>query len=131
MVLISIQWYRNTAMTKGARIPGENIPFPYSQFSGISKEFAETAFYEPVGTKKVVKVANSQYAGYHYIEVLNQSNMQPAYDVAYVSKPIEASTETIMLSVQPHLSSLLIAEIRLHSMQMQRNWVKHLYLPKT
>jgi len=80
---------------QGSKNTGGEYTFPYSQFSGISKEFAETAFYEPVGTKKVVKVANSQYAGYHYIEVLSQSNMGPAYDVAYVSKPIEASTETV------------------------------------
>ncbi len=69
--------------------------FPYSQFGGISKEFAETAFYNPVGTKKTVKVSNSQYAGYHYIEVLSQKNMQEAYNVAYVTKPIIASNETI------------------------------------
>ncbi len=79
----------------GSKTTQGEYTFPYSQFSGIAKEFAETIFYEPVGTKKTVKVANNQYAGYHYIEVLGQSNMQEGYDVAYVSKPIEASAETI------------------------------------
>lgn len=79
----------------GSKETAGEYTFPFSQFSGISKEFAETAFYEPVGTKKVVKVANNQYAGFHYIEVLGQSNMQQAYDVAYISKSIDASSETI------------------------------------
>ncbi len=79
----------------GSKTTNGEYDFPFSQFSGISKEFAETAFYEPAGTKKVVKVSNSQYAGYHYIEVLNQKNMQEAYNVAYIAKPINASTETI------------------------------------
>ena len=87
-----VQRYSDDQGSKGTA--GE-YTFSYSQFSGISPEFAETAFYEPVGTKKVVKVATPQYSGYHYIEVLSQSNMEPAYNVAYVSKPIEASTETI------------------------------------
>jgi peptidyl-prolyl cis-trans isomerase D len=87
-----VQKYSDDPGSKGT---GGEYTFPYSQFSGISKEFAETAFYSPVGTKKVVKVANSAYSGYHYIEVLGQGNMQEAYDVAYITKPIDASSETI------------------------------------
>ncbi len=87
-----VQKYSDDAGSKGTN--GE-YDFPYSQFSRISKEFAETAFYNPVGTKKTVKVSNSTYAGYHYIEVLSQKNMQDAYNVAYVAKPINASSETI------------------------------------
>jgi peptidyl-prolyl cis-trans isomerase D len=53
-------------------------------------------FYEPVGTKKVVKVEgdNYNYIGYHYIEVLSQKNFEPAYKIAYLSKKIVASSET-------------------------------------
>jgi peptidyl-prolyl cis-trans isomerase D len=87
-----VQKYSDDDGSKGTA--GE-YTFSYSQFSTLTPEFAKTAFYDPVGTKKVVKVASQGYSGYHYIEVLNQSNMEPAYDVAYVSKPIEASTETI------------------------------------
>ena len=79
----------------GSKATKGEYDFPYSQFSTISKEFAETAFFDPVGTKKTVKVSNSTYAGYHYIEVLSQRNMQDAYNVAYVAKPINASNETI------------------------------------
>ncbi len=87
-----VQQYSDDA---GSKTTGGVYDFPYSQFGGISKEFAETAFYSPVGTKTVVKVANSSYSGYHYIEVLDHKNMQEAYDVAYIAKPINASSETI------------------------------------
>ena len=79
----------------GSKATQGEYDFPYSQFSSISKEFAEAAFYTPVGTKKTVHVANQGYAGYHYIEVLSQKDMQEAYNVAYIAKPINASTETI------------------------------------
>lgn len=69
--------------------------FPSSQFGGLTKEFAETAFYGNAGDKKVVKVESGGYSGYHYIEVLQQKNRQTAYKVAYLSKPIAASQETI------------------------------------
>lgn len=69
--------------------------FPYSQYGGISREFADVAFFSPVGTKKVVKVSNNSYTGYHYIEVLEQKNPQETYEVAYITKPVSSSSETI------------------------------------
>ena len=42
------------------------------------------------GDRKKVK---TQF-GYHYIEILDQTNFQPAYKVAYLSKAISASQET-------------------------------------
>jgi peptidyl-prolyl cis-trans isomerase D len=69
--------------------------FASQQFPNLSKEFAEVAFYGNTGDKKVVKVDNQAYSGYHYIEVLEQKKVEPAYKIAYLSKPIEASQETI------------------------------------
>ena len=80
---------------QGSKTTGGEYTFPSSQFSSISKEFAETAFYGNVGDKKVVKVENPTYAGYHYIEVLEHKNPGVGYKVAYLSKPIDASQETI------------------------------------
>jgi peptidyl-prolyl cis-trans isomerase D len=54
------------------------------------KEFSDFAFSHKVGEKGVVK---SQF-GYHYIEVLDQKNFEPAYKVAYLSRKIETSPET-------------------------------------
>jgi len=62
--------------------------FPQGQMVGAFNDFA---FDKPVGTKGVVK---TEY-GYHYIEVLGQKNPQPAYKVAYLSKAIIASNETV------------------------------------
>jgi peptidyl-prolyl cis-trans isomerase D len=54
------------------------------------KEFGEFCFNGQKGEKKVLK---TQF-GYHYIEILDQKNFEPAYKIAYLSKKIEASPET-------------------------------------
>jgi peptidyl-prolyl cis-trans isomerase D len=54
------------------------------------KEFADFCFNGKKGEKKIVK---SQF-GYHYIEILDQKNFEPAYKVAYMSRKIDASQET-------------------------------------
>jgi len=79
---------------QGSKNTHGEYTFTAVQFSTISKEFAETIFYGNVGDKKIVKVSNSQYSGYHYIEVLDQKKIEPAYKVAYISKPITVSAET-------------------------------------
>lgn len=84
--------------------------FSSLQFPNISKEFAEVAFYGNTGDKKVVKVENAKYSGYHYIEVLNQRNFEPAYKVAYLSKPILASDAT--MNDANGLASQVAAEAR-------------------
>lgn len=69
--------------------------FTSQQFATLSKEFAEVAFYGAPNEKKVVKVENQAYSGYHYIEVMEQKKVEQAYKVAYLSRPIDASQETI------------------------------------
>ena len=58
--------------------------------TNLAKEFYEVLFNGAVNDKKVVKTS----FGYHYIEVLNQKNFEPAYKVAYLSKSIIPSTKT-------------------------------------
>lgn len=79
----------------GSKQKGGVYEFSSQQFAGISKEFAEVAFYGKTGDKKVVKVDNQGYSGYHYIEVLDQKKFEPAYKIAYLAKSIEAGQETI------------------------------------
>jgi peptidyl-prolyl cis-trans isomerase D len=55
------------------------------------KEFNDFCFGKPAGSMGVVK---TQF-GYHLIEVTDQKNFVPAYKIAYLSKPIEASIETV------------------------------------
>ncbi len=79
---------------QGSKDKGGEYDFASAQFGQISKEFAEVAFYGSVGDKKVVKVDNSAYSGYHYIEVLGQKKFEPAFNIAYFTKAIVASDET-------------------------------------
>jgi len=80
---------------QGSKNTKGEYEFASTQFATLSKEFAEVAFYGNTGDKKVVKVENPQYSGYHYIEVLEQKHPETAYKVAYLAKPIDASQETI------------------------------------
>ncbi|HEY4109709.1 peptidylprolyl isomerase [Puia sp.] len=54
------------------------------------KEFSDFCFNGKKGEKKIVK---SQF-GYHYIEILDQKNFEPAYKIAYLTRKIDASQET-------------------------------------
>jgi peptidyl-prolyl cis-trans isomerase D len=74
----------------GSKEKGGEYDFSADQFGNLAKEFAEVAFYGSTGDKKVVKTS----FGYHYIEVMNQKNFEPAYKVAYYSKAIAPSQET-------------------------------------
>lgn len=79
---------------EGSKTTAGVYDFGSTQFSGLSKEFAEVAFYGKPGDKKTVRVENSKYAGYHYIEVLSQKNFEEAYKVAYLTKAIVPSDMT-------------------------------------
>lgn len=79
----------------GSKDKGGEYEFTSMQFSNLSKEFAEVAFYGNAGDKKTVKVDNASYSGYHYIEVISQKNFEPAYRIAYLSKAIVPTDETM------------------------------------
>ncbi len=65
----------------------ENVP------SGeMVPSFNDFIFGNPVGSKGVVKTE----FGYHYIEILSQKGSATGYKIAYITKPIEASSETDM-----------------------------------
>ena len=70
--------------TKG----GKYDMFPQAQMVGPFNDFS---FDNSVGTKGVVKTD----FGYHYMEVLKQTPRSPAYKIAYLSKAILPSSETI------------------------------------
>lgn len=62
----------------------------YFSSGQMVKSFNDFCFEGKTGDKGVVK---TEY-GYHYIEIQDQKNFEPAYKIAYLSKPIEASEET-------------------------------------
>ncbi|MBS1736574.1 MAG: SurA N-terminal domain-containing protein [Bacteroidetes bacterium] len=61
------------------------------QGDGFAKEFGQFLLNDKGETKKVVKTE----FGYHYIEILNKINPEPAYKIAYMSKEIAPSDATI------------------------------------
>lgn len=61
------------------------------QGDNFAKEFGQFLLNNAVGTKEVIK---TQF-GYHYIEILDKTNIEPAYKIAYLSKEIAPSNETI------------------------------------
>ena len=61
------------------------------QSEGFAKEFGDFLLNEKGETKKAVK---TQF-GWHYIEILEKKNPQPAYKIAYLAKEIIPSDETI------------------------------------
>lgn len=79
---------------EGSKATAGVYDFALIQKGGISKEFGDFAFEGSTGQSKVVKVDNSSYAGYHYIEILGQGVMAPVTQVAFVSKSLNANNST-------------------------------------
>ena len=67
---------------------GKYEMFPQAK---MTPAFNDISFDNPVGAKAVVKTD----FGYHYMEVLKQTAKGPAYKIAYLSKMIMPSNETI------------------------------------
>lgn len=56
----------------------------------MDENFNDFSFTGKPGETKIVKTV----FGYHYVEILGQTGSETGYKIAYLSKPIEASTET-------------------------------------
>lgn len=78
----------------GSKNTAGEYEFTLAQRPQISKEFADFIFEGKPGEKKVVKVENDAYAGYHYIEIISQKDVQPVVKLATIVKPLFASPET-------------------------------------
>lgn len=111
---------------QGSKEKGGEYEFAFSQYSGLSKEFADVAFYGNAGDKKTVKVDNQAYSGYHYIEVINQKKFEPAFKIAQFSKAIVPSDETVQR--QNGIASQFAAESRTKK-QFDENRKKNNYPP--
>lgn len=70
---------------------GGAYDFSSIQFQNLPKEFSEVVFYGTTGDKKTVHTD----IGWYYIEVISQKNFETAYKVAYMSKQILATDETV------------------------------------
>ncbi|TAD85703.1 MAG: peptidylprolyl isomerase [Bacteroidetes bacterium] len=74
---------------EGSKIKGGDLGYFVS--GTMVKEFNDFCFGKKAGESGIVK---TQF-GYHYIQITDQKNFETAYKIAYLSKPIEASQETV------------------------------------
>lgn len=79
----------------GSKEKGGEYTFELQQRPTISKEFGDFAFEGKKGETKTVKVSNDAYAGYHYIEILDQQGIAPTVQLATISKSLAPSDSTI------------------------------------
>jgi peptidyl-prolyl cis-trans isomerase D len=73
---------------RGSAIKGGDLGY-FGQ-GAMVPEFNDFCFEGKKGERKIVK---TQF-GYHLIEIVDQKNFEPAYNIAYLSKKIETSSET-------------------------------------
>lgn len=73
---------------------GGEYTFAFTQKSGLSKEFGDFIFNGKTGETKIVKVENSNYSGYHFIEILDQKNFKEALQLATITKALYAGDNT-------------------------------------
>lgn len=64
--------------------------YDYFPTGNMVEEFNNFVFTGKTGDKQVV---HTEY-GFHYVEILGQKGSEPAYKIAYLSKPITVSQET-------------------------------------
>ncbi len=79
----------------GSKQKGGEYTFTLMDKPNISKEFGDFIFEGKTGEKKVVKVSNPAYSGYHYIEILDQKGEGPAVQLATISKVLAPSDSTV------------------------------------
>ncbi|MEJ8841842.1 SurA N-terminal domain-containing protein [Lacibacter sp. H375] len=81
-------------LSDGSRENNGEMTFSANQVQqpNFAKEFADFILLDgKVGERKVVKTS----FGYHYIEIMEQKKIEPAYKIAYFSRAVQPSDETI------------------------------------
>lgn len=78
---------------QGSIDKGGVYEFTLANKATLSKEFGDFIFSGKAGDKKVVKVSNDSYSGYHYIEILSSNSPVTVTKVANVNKELIASSE--------------------------------------
>lgn len=74
---------------------GGEYTFTLMDRPNISLEFGDFVFEGKAGESKKVKVSNDNYAGYHYIEILEQKGIAPSVQIALVAKSLVPSDSTV------------------------------------
>ena len=99
---------------EGSKNTAGEYTFALQQRQSLSKEFGDFIFEKRSGNKDTVKVQNSNYSGYHYIEILSQPGLGNAYSFATVEKalyPGEATENNIYAQASEFAAKYNTAEM--------------------
>ncbi len=80
---------------EGSKAKGGEYTFTLMDKANISKEFGDFAFNGKAGESKKIKVSNDNYAGYHYVEILEQKGVAPSVQLALIAKNLVPSDSTV------------------------------------
>jgi peptidyl-prolyl cis-trans isomerase D len=80
---------------EGTKNKGGEYTFTLQDRPNFSKEIGDFIFEGKPGEKKQVKVANDNYHGIHYIEILEQKGTAPAIQIGTVAKNLAPSDSTV------------------------------------
>lgn len=79
---------------EGSKNKGGEYWFTLQQRPTISKEFGDFIFEGKTGENKTVNVSNDNYAGYHYIVIMDQKGTAPSVQLGTISKILTPSDST-------------------------------------
>ncbi len=79
----------------GSKDKGGESTITLVQRPNVPKEFGDFIFEGKVGETKKVKVSNDNFAGYYYIEIMEQKGIAPAVKTATIVKNLAPSDSTV------------------------------------
>ena len=79
----------------GSKSQGGESTITLIQRPNVPKEFGDFIFEGKTGETKTVKVSNDNFAGYYYIEILEQKGISPAVQTATIVKNLAPSDSTV------------------------------------
>ncbi len=79
----------------GSKDKGGESTVTLIQRPGVPKEFGDFIFEGKTGETKTVKVSNDNFAGYYYIEIMEQTGIAPAVQTATIVKNLAPSDSTV------------------------------------
>jgi peptidyl-prolyl cis-trans isomerase D len=80
---------------EGSNKKGGEYTFVLMQKTTLDSAFGDFIFNGKAGDKKIIKANNAGYAGYHYVEILEQNGIAPSIQVATISKNLAPSDSTV------------------------------------
>ncbi len=85
---------QTVSQDEGSKANNGEYTFTLQQRPQVATEIGDFIFNGVAGERKVVKVDNPNYSGYHYIQILEQKGIDNAAKLATIVKPLYAGENT-------------------------------------